>query len=230
MRVLIVEDETDLGIVFREFVKTLGHEAEVTGSAEGALERLRRSPPEAIILDLNLPGMHGLEFLRRPEIREGAVPVVVVSGVASEEQAREALRLGAVEYIGKPVPLEVLGTVLDYVSAFAGRPEEARQQADRRRASRLPVDLPIHAVSQRGRVYTGRCVEVSATGVRAQLLPPPRQGATLKLTLSVADGGPPVDVAGLVIRVDRDGTALWFLDLLPQDARRLTAAAVPRRR
>jgi DNA-binding response OmpR family regulator len=230
MRVLIVEDEADLGQVFAEFLTTLGHQAEVVASAERALERLRRAPPDAVLLDLQLPGMHGLEFLERPEVHDADLPVVVVSGVATEAQAREALRLGAMEFIGKPVPLEVLGRVLDYAAALAVRPAGTRQPSDRRGAARLAVDLPIRAVTARGRVSTGTCVEVSATGLRARLAPPPRQGATMRLTVTPADGGPAIDTAALVIRVDLDGAAFWFLDLLPQDGQRLLASGGPRGR
>ena len=59
------------------------------------------------------PGMSGLEFVQLPPVRAAGIPVVAVSGVATEHQARECLRLGAADFIAKPVPLERLGEVLE---------------------------------------------------------------------------------------------------------------------
>ena len=104
MRILIVEDERDLGQVFGDYVVSLGHQAEVVDTAEAALDRLRVARPDAIVLDVKLPGMSGLEFMRLSVVRDSGVPVIVVSGHATEIQARECLRLGALEFLTKPVP------------------------------------------------------------------------------------------------------------------------------
>lgn len=124
LQVLVVEDERELGSLFRDYITTLGHRADVVGSAEAALERLRTTPPQVVILDVKLPGISGLDLLALPVVRASGIPVIVVSGHATEEQARQCLRLGALEFLAKPVPLEVLGTVLDHVAAFADSPGE----------------------------------------------------------------------------------------------------------
>jgi CheY-like chemotaxis protein len=95
MRVLVVEDEEALGAVFRDVLTDLGHDAAVVPSAEAALGWLERQRPDAILLDINLPGMSGLDFLQLRPVREAALPIVAISGVATESQARECLRLGA---------------------------------------------------------------------------------------------------------------------------------------
>ena len=51
--------------------------------------------PDAILLDINLPGMSGLDFLQLRPVREAGLPIVAISGVVTETQARECLRLGA---------------------------------------------------------------------------------------------------------------------------------------
>jgi CheY-like chemotaxis protein len=106
VKVLVVEDELAVGAVFRDFLLELGHEAVLARSAEAALGKLEMAKPDAIILDMNLPGMSGLEFLQLRPIRESGLPVVAVSGVATEARARECLRLGAVDFVGKPVRFE----------------------------------------------------------------------------------------------------------------------------
>src|SRR5688572_28235904 len=119
MRVLVVEDEQDVGDVFLDYLVELGHEPLLVRTAEAALGELVSARPDAIILDINLPGMSGIEFLKLRPIRESGVPIVAVSGVATESQARECLRLGAVDFVGKPLPFERLQEVLMYLEPQA---------------------------------------------------------------------------------------------------------------
>src|SRR3972149_1723697 len=112
MRILVVEDETDLGDVFRDFLLELGHQPLVVRSAEAALGRLATERPDAIILAIPPPRMSGLAFLQRRPVRELGVPIVAVPGVVPESQARECRRLGAADFVGKPVPLDRLNEVL----------------------------------------------------------------------------------------------------------------------
>src|SRR2546422_7148121 len=106
MRVLVVEDEPDVSAVFRDFLIELGHESVLVRSAEAALASLEHERPDAIILDIHLPGLSGLDFLQLGPVRESGLPVIAVSGVATETQARECLRLGAFDFLGKPVRSE----------------------------------------------------------------------------------------------------------------------------
>jgi CheY-like chemotaxis protein len=72
LNVLVVEDERELGSLFRDYITTLGHRADVVSSAEAALERLQVAPPHVMILDVKLPGMSGLELLGLPIVRDCA--------------------------------------------------------------------------------------------------------------------------------------------------------------
>jgi CheY-like chemotaxis protein len=225
--VLIVEDERELGSLFRDYVTTLGHKADVVGSAEAALERLRVAPPHVMILDVKLPGMTGLELLGLPAVRDARIPVVVVSGYVTEDQARQCLRLGALEFLAKPVPLEVLGTVLDHVAVFAHSPDE--RPRERRLAARLPVTLPLRVTAEQGEVATGAVIEVSATGLRARLDRPLTPGTAVRLSIALPDGGPALDAVALVVRADGERqVAFWFLDLTPGEIERLLARAQAR--
>jgi CheY-like chemotaxis protein len=225
-RVLIVEDERELGQVFADYVVEFGYRSEVVGSAEAALERLRAEPPHVIILDVQLPRMSGLEFLTLPVVRNSGVPIIVVSGYVSEEQARECLRLGALEFLAKPVPLHVLGTVLEHVAMLAGLPEEHPAPRERRAASRLPVTLPLRARTEQGVVATGAVIEVSATGLRARVDRALPAGTAARLTVALPDGGPALDVLALAVRSDGEHmVAFWFLDLTPAEVDRLLARA-----
>ena len=226
LHILVVEDERELGRVFDDYMRELGHRAEVVGSAEAALERLRAAPPHVIILDVKLPGMSGLEFLRLPVVRDSGVPVIVISGYVTEDQARECLRLGALEFLAKPVPLEILTVVLEHVAAITGPPSESPSARERRHASRLPVTLPLRVRTEAGVVATGAVIEVSATGLRARVDRVLPAGTPARLTVALPDGGPPLDVLALVVRSDGERmVAFWFLDSTPGEVDRLLARA-----
>ncbi|HET7340276.1 MAG TPA: response regulator [Methylomirabilota bacterium] len=225
LRVLIVEDEPELGAVFRDYIAGRGHQVAVVGAAEAALERLGAGWPHAIVLDVKLPGMSGVDFMRLAPVREAGVPVIVVSGHATERQARECLRLGAIEFLAKPVPLDVLGAVLQHAEVFAAGATAPRHE--RRGAGRVPVALPVRAVTEKGKPAAGLVVEASAAGVRLKLEPAFRVGTPLRLTIALS-GGVSLEVVALIIRADADGTlAAWFLDITPADADRLLSQGGP---
>src|SRR4030095_3612705 len=95
MRILVVEDDERLAEIFRDFIAELGYQPIVVGSAEAALEALTSARPDTILLDVSLPGMSGVEFLNLPAERDSEVPIVVVSGVATELEGRARLSLSA---------------------------------------------------------------------------------------------------------------------------------------
>src|SRR5207247_5399316 len=81
------------------FVRDLGHETELVPSAEAALQRLQMNRPDLVFLDLRLPGMTGLDFLQLRLVRDSRVPIIVISGVATEHEAHMCLRLGALAFV-----------------------------------------------------------------------------------------------------------------------------------
>jgi CheY-like chemotaxis protein len=223
MRVLIVEDDERLAEIFRDFIGELGYQPIVVGSAEAALDALTSSQPDTILLDLRLPGMNGVEFLSLQPVRDSAVPVIVVSGVATEVEARACLKLGALDFIRKPVTLERLGQVLDYLKPFAlARQQASRRQAERRPAARAAVKLGVRITASKG-ALDGTCTELSSTGMKARVAQRLRPGQAVKLQFALADGGAPIDVVSLVVRVDPEGAAFWFLDLLAPEADRINS-------
>src|SRR5881409_478825 len=148
MRVLVVEDEPGLGDLLGDFLLELGHRPLIVRSAEAALGKLQTERPDAIILDVHLPGMSGIDFLQLRPVRESGVPVVAVSGVATESQARECLRLGAVDFVGKPLPFERLQEVLTYLEPHALERKLGGDEAkpDRRGNPRAPLAVPVRVV------------------------------------------------------------------------------------
>jgi DNA-binding response OmpR family regulator len=223
MRVLVVEDETDLGEVFRDFLSELGHQAVLVRSAEAALGKLQTERPDAIILDIQLPGMSGLDFMQLRPVRESGLPIVAVSGVVSESQARECLRLGALDFVGKPVPLERLHDVLFFLEPHAinrMREDQARR-AERRQSPRARVELPVTLHEYRGAEWSATCVEISASGMRVTTDAPLSSGMAIKCSFTPPDDGGPLEVIALVLRTGADGAALSFVNLPGHEAHRL---------
>jgi len=223
MRVLVVEDETDLGEVFRDFLSELGHQPVLVRSAEAALGKLQTDRPDAIILDIHLPGMSGLDFLQLRPVRESGLPIVAVSGVATESQARECLRLGALDFVGKPVPLERLHDVLIFLEphAISRTREESARRADRRQSPRARLEMPVTLREYRGASWSGTCVELSMTGMKVKTDATLSTGVAIKCLFTPPDDGAPLDIISLVLRVGADGAALSFVNLPGHEARRL---------
>jgi CheY-like chemotaxis protein len=222
MRVLVVEDEESLGEVFRDFLAELGHQAVVVRSAEAALGSLDGQRPDAIILDIYLPGMSGLDFLQLGPVRDAALPIVATSGVATESQAQEALRLGALDFVGKPVPLERLNEVLTFLEPHA----ITRRRADsppheRRRGHRVRVGFTVRIVEYNGTAWDGVCEQLSASGMKVRARTAVSEGTTVKLLFTPPDGASAVEVISLVVRVDPDSVALSFVYLASAEAKRL---------
>ena len=107
-RILIVDDDPGtLASLSRAFALE-GYEALTAGSASRGLERLQEEPVDAILSDVVMPEMDGLEFLRRVKERSPDVPVILMSGQATLDTAVRATRLGALDFVEKPVGLERL--------------------------------------------------------------------------------------------------------------------------
>ncbi len=106
-RILVIEDEPDLARLTGMYLEREGMACVLSPSAEDALARLASERFDLVILDLNLPGMDGFEFLRRLR-RDDRVPVMVVSAREADEDVVLGLGLGADDFIVKPVAPRVL--------------------------------------------------------------------------------------------------------------------------
>jgi two-component system KDP operon response regulator KdpE len=107
-RLLVVDDEPPL---LRALVLNLNHrgyEVSTASTARGALEQIRRLPPDLLILDLGLPDLDGLDVIRELREREPAMPVIVLSARSSSQDKVTALDLGAVDYVAKPFDMNEL--------------------------------------------------------------------------------------------------------------------------
>src|SRR5690349_9711844 len=108
MRVLIVEDESRIAHFLTRGLRGEGHEVEVVGNGDEALACARRFAPQAVVLDLMLPGRDGISVLRALRELDPGLPVVVLSARRDVSTKVAALRDGAADYMVKPFALDEL--------------------------------------------------------------------------------------------------------------------------
>jgi two-component system response regulator AtoC len=105
VRIAVIDDEQISGRRLQEHLSALGYPVDLFFDAESFLESYMRSPHDLVVTDLKLPGLDGLEILRRVKARQLETEVVVVTGYASIDSAIEATRAGAFHYLTKPIRL-----------------------------------------------------------------------------------------------------------------------------
>ena len=112
MRVLIVEDDPDLGDALRAGLRQAGHAVDLFGDGRLADQALRDAPYDAVVLDLGLPGGDGIGWLRRWRSQGSALPVLILTARDGVEQRIEGLDSGADDYLVKPVAIGELAARL----------------------------------------------------------------------------------------------------------------------
>src|SRR6185503_15338861 len=111
-RILVVDDESGIREGLRRLLEAWGYHAETAASADDALARIEKDRPSAVITDLVMPGIDGLEFVRRLQ-GQSSVPVIVFSGQGTIETAVEAIKLGAQDFLETPVEPAKLKILLE---------------------------------------------------------------------------------------------------------------------
>ena len=111
-RILVVDDEEPIRKLFAACLSDQ-YECDTAGSANEALERLAETPYSLVISDVMMPGRNGVELLREITSHYPETAVIMVSGVDRSQRVRDALSLGAADYLIKPCELEVLSIAVE---------------------------------------------------------------------------------------------------------------------
>jgi CheY-like chemotaxis protein len=127
LRVMIVDDERRFREVLVEYLTARGIATMAVPRGEDAIEAAPGFRPHLVLLDLLMPGMGGMETLRRLQADCPSARVIMVTAIEDLNTARKALSAGAVDYLTKPFPLDYLDSVLA-VHAPAGEPAAAQAQ------------------------------------------------------------------------------------------------------
>ncbi len=102
MKLLLIEDDRNVADMLATAFRDEGHTTTVKHSGEAGLSQLGLERPDAVVLDVLLPKMNGIEVLRHIRASDPTLPVIIVSGFATPGQLDEARRLGVTEIISKP--------------------------------------------------------------------------------------------------------------------------------
>ncbi len=108
IQVLIIDDEIDFAEPLATRLKMRHFNAVIAPSGEQALEMVQHRPPDVILLDLRMPGISGLETLRRLRSQYPVLPVIAISGHQTQKDEKEARKLGIFECFEKPIDMEEL--------------------------------------------------------------------------------------------------------------------------
>ena len=122
--ILIIEDELTLAKNIATYLIRNGYDACVASSGEEGLVQLETLRPEAVLLDYALPGINGLEVLKRIKSLDPHIPVILMTGHGSELVAVEAMKAGAYDYLIKPVILSELKLRVEKLVGQEKRDEE----------------------------------------------------------------------------------------------------------
>jgi len=137
--VLIVDDERTLARAIKAFLAESGYVAEVAGDAEQALRLLETMRPDVVFSDVRLPGMNGIDLLRKIREFDAAIPVIIMTAHGTIEGAVEAVKLGAFDYLKKPVDLEELKLLADRARENVQLQQELRYYRRRDAAGETPL-------------------------------------------------------------------------------------------
>jgi DNA-binding NtrC family response regulator len=111
-KVLVADDERSICEAFSDILRAEGHLPLVASSGEEALRMVAADAPDVVFLDVQMPGMNGLQVLEKIHASHPRLPVIVMTAYGTLQTAIDSLRLQAFDYLGKPVELAQIRRLL----------------------------------------------------------------------------------------------------------------------
>jgi two-component system alkaline phosphatase synthesis response regulator PhoP len=148
-RILVAEDDPDIGNLLDHYLKKAGFIATVVTSGREVMPQIKRQAPDLVVLDIMLPGLDGLEVCRaiRSDPHSAAIPIIMLTARGEESDRIVGLELGADDYITKPFsPNEVVARI----RALLRRAHRAAPADNRLTYGSLTVDVDRHVVKVDG--------------------------------------------------------------------------------
>src|SRR5262249_27000923 len=142
---LVVDDEPNILLAFRRAYRDAGLDVHTAESAEEGLNLAARPKPDVVVLAVQLPALNGLEVFRRLHALDAHTPVIFITGKSTTDTAIEAMKLGAYDYLFKPLELAPLRQVIDRALALS------------RLVHRPPVGAEEELGDERADAIGGRC-------------------------------------------------------------------------
>ena len=141
-RVLVVDDEVNARTALAELLRDKGYEVEMAADAFKAIGKFESFAPHVVVTDLKMPGMDGIELIKKLRAEADPPAVVVMTAFGAVETAVDAMRAGAADYLSKPINLSELLVVLDRVLETEQLRRETRQLRARVRDRVAPLLRP----------------------------------------------------------------------------------------
>jgi two-component system nitrogen regulation response regulator NtrX len=160
-RVLIVDDDAGIRDALRMILEYEGYEVTAAADGKAGLAEIETNAPDAVLLDIKMPGMDGFEVLDRIAAREGAPPVLMISGHGDIATAVEATRRGAVDFLEKPPQRERI--LVSLRNALSRNTLAAENERLRRRLEEESVLVGASPAMARLREEVARAAPTSAT-------------------------------------------------------------------
>jgi DNA-binding NtrC family response regulator len=142
-KVLVIDDDRSVRHLIQKGLSSAGYEVVTAETGEEGIQCMLDSPPDVALLDIFLPESNGLELFRKLHSLDRKLPVIFITGDTSSSTAIEAMRIGAFDYVAKPINLEQIENLVS--SAIASR-----------QLMEEPVALSIGEASETGEQFIGR--------------------------------------------------------------------------
>ncbi|HEX9764766.1 MAG TPA: sigma-54 dependent transcriptional regulator, partial [Candidatus Acidoferrales bacterium] len=148
--ILVVDDETGIRSALVDILREEGWKAEAVASGEECLKAVEKNHFDLLLLDVWLPGMDGLEVLKRLKERDTSPAVILISGHATIETAVKGTKLGAFDFIEKPLSMERTVLLVRHALDQLRLAEENRELRDQLRARYRIIgeSVPMKALRQ----------------------------------------------------------------------------------
>ena len=122
-RILIADDEENILDTLSDFMEGIGYQVDLAGSVESALTLMQTNEYDILLTDKNMPGFGdkkegGMSLLKHAKEHNPLTEVIMITGYATVESAVEAMKLGAFDYVMKPIPLDELKEKIDRVMEY----------------------------------------------------------------------------------------------------------------
>jgi two-component system response regulator (stage 0 sporulation protein F) len=161
-RILVVDDEAPVREVLSEYFSTEGYAVESAGSGAEALSAVRGGRVDLVLLDVRMPGLDGVQVLRKIREFGSGVPVIMVTANEDVALAKETLKLGAFDYVAKPFDFDYLDRA---VAAGLARISDKAGQSEKddpwKRLTRAAFGA-TRTMQEPARTSTGERIETAA--------------------------------------------------------------------
>lgn len=176
-KILIVDDEKEICDVLGDFFLSQGYEVEKAFNGIDALDRFEKERPDLVLLDIRMPGLDGVEVLRRIREIDPAAGVIMITANEDMELAKKLLGMGAADYVRKPFDFGYLDRAV-FTRIMEGRKEAASAPSspgdhgaeDKVYALTLGIFSAVRALADDARASVGKRLESAAWSASARLL------------------------------------------------------------